>query len=150
MKAIFIFLTILLSVNACNDKSGNKGGTTTETPDDKTSLGDTIQLYYQQSAQIDASTSISFSNLKDSRCPQGLNCVQAGQAVVTIKMEQKGAEPITGELTAKGLCYGDDNACGSLKRIGDYKIRLFNVYPYPEGGVAKEAKKDYVKLMVNK
>ena len=152
MKSIFIFLTILLSVNACNENSSSNtdGGSTTETPDGTISFGDTIKLYYQESIQFDASTSVSFTELKDSRCPKDVNCIQAGQAIAKVKVEQKDAEPKIVEMTSKGMCYRDDEGCGTLKRIGGYKVKLFNIYPYPKNGVAKDLKKSYLKIMINK
>ncbi len=78
--------------------------------------------------------SVSFVELvEDSRCPIGVECIHAGNAVIRLKIAQGNGEPQTVTLeTAKE----DDKF-----DFHGYEVSLISVDPYPKAdvGVAKEA-----------
>ncbi len=78
--------------------------------------------------------SVSFVELvEDSRCPIGVECIQAGNAVIRLKLAQGNGEPQTVTLeTAKE----DDKF-----DFHGYEVSLISVDPYPKADVevAKEA-----------
>jgi hypothetical protein len=67
---------------------------------------------------------IKFVSVEDSRCPQGVNCVWAGNAKVTIKVTNRKGESKTFDLNT-------NLEVKSVKFEG-YEITLGNVTPYPK------------------
>ncbi len=74
----------------------------------------------------------------DSRCPEGVECVQAGEVTCRVAVNYHGATS-TIEITQSG------NSLLSRGTLGHYGV-FFRVEPYPEAG-QEIAKSDY-KLMM--
>lgn len=70
---------------------------------------------------------IKFVAVEDSRCPQGVNCIWAGNAKVTVKMTNRKGESKTFDLNT-------DLEIKAVKFEG-YEIKLDNVTPYPKADV---------------
>ena len=136
-------------------------------------LGIAIALFSCQSDSIDAKLSdktlkyeetltltggsLTFADIEDSRCPEGVQCFRAGEAIVTL---QTRAVPTVNETQIVKMCLGDcitvypkggfreaDTANISLDGT-KYRLILTEVNPYPN--TTKPAqKKDYnIKLKV--
>ena len=65
--------------------------------------------------------------LEDSRCPEGVSCIWAGNAKVQIKMSKSGAAAETLELNT--------NLQPRTANYQGYTITLAGVNPYPKDGV---------------
>lgn len=61
---------------------------------------------------------------EDSRCPEGVNCIQAGKVVVTLR-----ANSLTGP--AYRLTLDGADRAGNTAKIDGYTVELLKVDPYP-------------------
>ena len=105
-------------------------------------MGQAFDLGVDKSAQLNGGDlTIKFPGVKsDLRCPEGVECIQAGS--VTATFTANGTE-IT--LTKEGKQKGGVHA-----NSGGYKIEMIEVNPYPKNGVKTE-KGDYsINLKVTK
>ena len=73
--------------------------------------------------------------LSDSRCPKGVNCIVAGEAVVRISLSKAGSAREGRDLQT--------TADGAEATYGAYRIKLVAVDPYPIAD-RQTAPKDYV------
>lgn len=81
----------------------------------------------------------------DSRCPEGVTCIWAGEVSATIEVynNKKFVEEKTMVFNAKNR---DEN----LKWFEKYyqkKIKSMGVFPYPKDGVTMKPKKQFVKVI---
>lgn len=81
----------------------------------------------------------------DSRCPEGLNCVWAGEVSITIKVykDKKFIEE-------KTLTFNSKNREENNKWFENYfskKIKSVGVLPYPKDGVEVKPKNQYLKVV---
>ena len=122
-----------------------------ENHDEHTSnLGDTIDLKLNESVNFKSENlQITFESNADSRCPLGVNCIQAGKAKIALKIVKDDKDAML-NLEAKGLCQAEDGSCGSEGAALGYKVKLINVYPYPTEPKTGEDKVIYAKLIVSK
>ncbi len=113
-------------------------------------------LKYQEVLDLTGG-SLTFSDIEDSRCPEDVQCVRAGEAIVTL---QTRSAPTTNEPQIVKMCLGD---CMTLYPKGGfreadtaninlegtkYRLILTEVNPYPNTTKPVE-KKDYnIKLDV--
>jgi hypothetical protein len=103
-------------------------------------LGEETTLSVGQIANIKAEgLSLKFVKVTaDSRCPTGVECIQAGDVTCEVYVNYKGAGS-TISITQKG---GTDLTWGTL---GPYKV-MFKVQPHPEAD-KKIAESDYRMLI---
>ena len=80
--------------------------------------------------------------LEDSRCPSRVNCAEAGQARISIQVQQTGQEGVVFELNTNPPLKLD-----ALTYSG-YEIRLVALDPYPEEIDQKIALEDYAATFV--
>jgi len=94
-------------------------------------LGDQFTINFNETKTIvweDGNTTISFVEVDESRCPEGVDCIQAGYAIVTLEItSDTGTESI--QMGVYGLC-GDDCSERDISPKG-YDIQLISVDPYP-------------------
>jgi hypothetical protein len=112
-------------------------------------LGETIMIPLNQSIQV-GTEKINFlmTGVQEGRCPKGTNCIQAGQAKISMDVAIGDAVSVI-TLAAKGLCEDEAGKCGNTITTQDYTIKLFYLYPYPsEENNGKRAYK--AKIMVTK
>lgn len=76
-------------------------------------------------------------DLNDSRCPQGVKCVWAGEAAATVEVTRNGLEPQTIVLKLRA---GQEE---SAQMAAGSELRLLDVEPYPRTGMTPE-RGDYV------
>ena len=126
MKYVFL-LMICFSLLGC--KHHHDG----YLPDTETSitasLGQAFDIKVGQEATISSQQLLLkfLSVSKDSRCPQGTNCIWEGNGKVNIKLTAQGHTPVTIELnTAKSL--------PSEATYLSYKISLLDLQPHPSAG----------------
>jgi hypothetical protein len=132
---VFIFCVCVLFSN-CDQKAAQS------TSYDSFKLNEDFDLKMNQKAKLyDGDMLIHFADVtEDSRCPEGVNCIQAGKVVVKLM-----ANETTLMLTKKGKQTG-----GAEGNSGNYTIEMVEVNPYPKDGV-KIDKDDYsIKLKVTK
>ena len=70
---------------------------------------------------------IKFVAVEDSRCPQDVNCVWAGNAKVTVRVTNRRGQSKTFDLNT--------NLQGKSARFDGYEIQLGSVSPYPRSNV---------------
>jgi len=109
-------------------------------PPPATQLGDRVTLNIGQTASYEGDLKVKFLDVtEDSRCPQNVTCIWAGQVSCSLEVTTAGkTEGVT--LTQPGLT---DAAAG--RPVGAYTFR-FDVEPYPEAGKQIE-KTDYRLLL---
>jgi len=105
--------------------------------------GRPFRLRFEQSAAVE-NLVITFGSVsEDSRCPQGAQCVWAGQAKVIVYVEHNEAALFEFELVQGSMMEGDL----AEVQVGGYTIRLLDVQPSPKLGEPIAAG-DYVIEMV--
>jgi hypothetical protein len=90
-------------------------------------LGEAVTLKIDEAAKVGEEVVVTFKAVSnDSRCPQGVQCVTAGEAtvVLTAKVGEK-----TEELTVKVGAAADNKAT-----IEPFAIRILKLDPYPTEG----------------
>ncbi len=144
MKVLLYSFFIFLSVNTL-DKCNHE-----HNEENHFKLGETIDLPLNEKVSFESEKlEITFVSIADSRCPTGVNCIQAGKAKVVFKLTKDGKDEML-NLESKGLCEAEDGSCGSEGTANDYTIKLINVFPYPAEPKADDAKPVYAKLIVSK
>lgn len=91
-----------------------------------------VELKQGQHRKLDADTTIRFVAVtSDSRCPEGVNCIQAGEATVDLALTAGGAESTLTVGTAPA---------NQTASAGGYTVQLRRLLPDPppEGGVEKK------------
>lgn len=137
MKYASLLLGICLIVFSCKSESPNA------------KFGDKTLKYLQV---LDLSGgSLTFADVADSRCPEGVQCVRAGEAIVTLQTrtdtkmdESQTVQMCLGDclgLDPKGGFRQSDTARVSLDG-NNYRLILTEVNPYPETATPAQ-KKDY-------
>lgn len=81
----------------------------------------------------------------DSRCPEGVTCIWAGEVSVTIEVynNKKFVEE-------KAMVFNAKNRAENLQWFEKYyqkKIKSMGVFPYPKDGVTIQPKKQFVKII---
>ena len=103
-----------------------------------------LPLKFDQPATLELSggrtLQITWLELNDSRCAEGVICVWEGQATVLIRVAEDDQNLGEFELILRA----DDE--GEVA-VGEYAIRLVEVAPYPKEGVQTE-RTDYVATLV--
>jgi len=113
-------------------------------------FGDTFQLEIEKSIQVigqSDTVGVTISSIDDSRCLEGVNCIRAGNAKVTISLSKV-------DWTVSTLCIGgchleDDRYEGFVEQdtllytleSQEYEVILKDVLPYPkeDSNTKKEA-----------
>jgi hypothetical protein len=85
---------------------------------------------------------IKFVSVEDSRCPQDVNCVWAGNAKVTIKVTNRKGESKNFELNT--------NLQPQSVKFDNYEIKLGEVAPYPKSNTRVNANGYNAVFIVNK
>lgn len=103
------------------------------------SIGDEISLKVGEMLHLEGSDTqgFRFSSVEnDSRCPKGVNCIQAGAANILI--EEMNREPKQITIPAKG------SRSNTTFSINGAKVKVLSLDPYPENGAGKPTQEDYV------
>ncbi len=129
--ALFLLSTFAFFTN-CDQKKAQSSYDTFH-------LNEAANLAYGKMANLKGGDlSIHFLEVtEDSRCPEGTECVWAGQVKVSLKITTGGSDHNI-EMLKKGKQKG-----GVTGNVGDYTVEMIEVNPYPKDGVKTE-KKDYV------
>jgi len=87
-------------------------------------LDEGFKLAYATEQMIDGEKlTLSFTEInEDSRCPSDVQCVQAGQATITLRLTKDGAELATRTLTLPGA---------ESATYMNYTVTLLELAPYP-------------------
>lgn len=125
MRRLSFFLVILLALAfySC-DKFGTDPN-----------LNDNLLLGFGESQTIDGTTAkIGFDTLMmDSRCPIDplIYCVWAGMATIRVWVEQPGQGRISQQVSIPGFTDSTGNNYLPYVEVGNFKIRLRQLDPYP-------------------
>ncbi len=82
--------------------------------------------------------------VNDSRCPANADCIWAGEVNVGLETVNEG-EPHAGEFS---LTLGDD-AAKAVRDLGDYRLTLLAVSPYPDTTVPTHEQSYQIKLRLD-
>ncbi|MTB51679.1 hypothetical protein [Lewinella sp. W8] len=120
----FLAIGVVLLGSGCTPKSAEAVAAATATT---TTVGydSTVDLAPGESLQLEKSTS-NFTFLgvaSDNRCPKGVNCIQAGAAVVRIGLPDGGVRELTVRAGEKTL---------PRFSVKDGLVQLLALNPYPE------------------
>ncbi len=82
----------------------------------------------------------------DSRCPEGTNCIWAGEVTIIISVYNaaKLSETKTLVLSSKNL---QENLIWFQKQYPNQKIKSFSVLPYPKSDVVLDPKDYFIKII---
>ncbi len=140
LKLLFnpvVFFCLLTGV-ACNSK-------TTKMLPYQSQLNQTFDLRYGTTMALpDERMEIAFEKLTESRCPEGVNCIQAGEGIVSLVVKV-GNQSENLVLKAKGMC-NDKPECGEAKSVLNYTLTLMSLTPYPTQVL--EDKQNYTAKMI--
>lgn len=84
--------------------------------------------------------------IEDSRCPQGVTCIWAGQVVVAVEV-YKDKKLIEEQTLTFNIKERENNIKWFSKYFPDKKIKSIGVLPYPKEGVEIKPKKRYMKII---
>jgi hypothetical protein len=144
MKVLLYSFIVFLSVNGL-DKCNHE-----HTEENHFKLGENFDLPLNEKVSFESEKlEITFVSIADSRCPTGVNCIQAGKAKVAFKLTKDGKDEML-NLESKGLCEAEDGSCGSGGTAHGYTVKLINVYPYPAEPKTGGEAAVYAKLIVSK
>jgi hypothetical protein len=104
-------------------------------------LGETFVLRHNDTAVFQDLT-ISITDIQDSRCPKNIDCYWTGEVKVTVQVSSATNEE-TILLTTPPVT-GTNNA-----KVGNYKLTLLDVAPYP-GEVVSTDTPTTIKLLLEK
>lgn len=126
MEKLIYSLIISISLMSCQDSTSSV----------KPNLGEKFEIKYGESVTIQREQiSIRFNKLvEDSRCPDGVTCVWAGNAEIVIKLDDREARLNTHLRPKKA-------------NLSAYSLKLVSLNPYPEHNVDIE-KEDYTAELV--
>jgi len=82
--------------------------------------------------------------ISDSRCPEGVTCVWAGEAQIVISV-YKDKKFLLDETLTISSRQADENATVFVKYTGK-KVRQVSLLPYPKEGIPTDPKAYYLKI----
>lgn len=131
MKYLFLFSLFLVVAKGCGDKK-LEGVVVAK-------IGEEVSLKIGEALHIEGSDKAGFmfsSVENDSRCPRGLDCIQAGAA--TILIEEMNVTPKQVNIPAKM------GKSGVFFNIKGARIKVISLDPYPVSGQGGIKPEDYV------
>lgn len=130
---LFSFLTLAFSFTACNEKA--TGGSATHP---EFMLNEAFELGLGNTMQLKGTDyTITFTEVtQDSRCPEGVNCIRAGEIIFTVQTKE-GTRTLT-KQAKKELTTTLDN----------YKVTVTEVTPYPKNGVQMDRTSYAIKMTI--
>ncbi len=139
-------LVFLFTARSCDDRVKEPEG---ENGELTYALGDTLTLVKGEPLMLKAEKlNLTYTENKDNRCPTGVNCVMAGKAKVSLKVEKAPTEEVV-NLEVKGLCEDRNGACGNQAAAQGYRFRILTADPYPGSEEAKSRNaSSSIRLMV--
>ncbi len=139
-KSLFKLITVTILITWLGCSSG-----TTKLFPYQSQLNQTFDLRYGTTVGLpDEQIEISFEKLTESRCPEGINCIQAGEGIISLVVKV-GNQSENLVLKAKGLCI-DKPECGEAKSVLNYTLTLMSLKPYPTEVL--ENKQNYIAKMI--
>ena len=87
--------------------------------------------------------------VNDSRCPEGVNCIWAGEAdvVIAVYLNKKFIKDHTLKISSKNL---KENVDWFSNYFPNIKISKIDVFPSPKDGVVLNPKKYFIKISSDK
>lgn len=122
MRTFFLLTLIAFLFSACPTIPSQPSGY---------NLGESIMIGMDEYVSIpSAGIRLRLTDVKDSRCPKGTDCIRAGEAKVMLEViENDVPKEIT--LEGKGMCYKESGSCGDSASAYGKNVELLYVYPYP-------------------
>lgn len=112
-----------------------------ETPKEEIEHTIEIQLGVGESQKINDIKITFLEVIEDSRCPKDVDCVWAGQAKITILVEEKGIDPVEKELT-----FSSPSKTIYIHKSDALTIKAVRLSPYPETSLAISKRVYYLEL----
>ncbi len=113
-----------------------------------------LKIKYKETALLPPSTTLTFREVVDSRCPSDGVCIQAGNSVVNLEIKPIGSSSNQAQVIE--LCSGacattmPDTAYVNIDGIR-YQLKLLEVAPYPNFSKGFTPKEEYsVKVKLQK
>lgn len=148
MKNSFLFLFLAVGLGGCpkSNSPGQNLPTTLEIQHPK--LGEPFTLAVTRSAVFDSDTlQITLDGMvADSRCPKGVECIQAGRVDISLMFVKSGdmARRDTIGIGSGGSRFPDD-----ISQMFGRTVKLLEVSPVPEANKSIPASDYRVKIVVN-
>ena len=100
-----------------------------------------VEVPFQEERRVNGGRlAIRFNSLEgDSRCPIGVACVWEGVGVITVRVEETGAEPELLRLATTGQA--------TTVNYGAYAVKLQGLWPYPRHG-RTVSDRDYIATLL--
>lgn len=129
MRSLFLLLFICCTLAfGCHKKVAETTtgiGESTSTPAKTITFGTTEQLTIGQTCKLEKS-GVTFTFLdvvSDNRCPKGVNCMQAGEAVVMVQ--------VSGQSPQRVIVDTDPKTISRLSMEGG-NVEVLDLMPYPD------------------
>ena len=132
MKNKVLIWILVLGVAACQEVSIYKN--------------EDLKINYKETVLLPPSTTLTFREVVDSRCPSDVVCIQAGNAVVNLEIKAIGSSSTKPEVIQ--LCSGacattmPDTAYVTMDGTR-YQLTLLEVAPYPNASKGVTPKDEY-------
>ena len=107
------------------------------------------KLQFGQSYQLEDLELKFVEVLQDSRCPKNVNCVWAGEVVISIDVFENGNKINQKKLSISAKSY-IQNLLGNLFKSEGLTVSVFNVLPYPVSGKKTKLEDYYIQLDIRK
>jgi hypothetical protein len=133
MKNIFKILLLLLLVSSCCPKKV---------------INDHELIILQKSIKSEGITFVLKSIVNDSRCPEGVNCVWAGEVEAVVLVYKNNVL-----VEESNLVFSSKNNQTNIDWFMKYtskKIKSIRVLPYPKDGVKINPKEYFIKIDYSK
>jgi hypothetical protein len=129
MRELFSFALVALAVGCSTPTSATQP------------LGQQFKVKHGETVQVEGGLSVTFVRVaQDSRCPQDVQCIQAGDGVVVFELHHAGDRVETELHTAARSGKSED-------AIDGFSVALKDLEPYPVSTVATRPE-DYVATLV--
>jgi hypothetical protein len=99
---------------------------------DSQPLVETVKLKTGQARTADSGRlALTMTKFIDSRCPQGVQCVSAGSAVIDVSLSEQGSPATPIQMTLEA----SPSAPKPTYQYGTYRLEFTDLTPYPQGPV---------------
>ena len=102
--------------------------------------------FYQKIKKLKGKQLVLKRVISDSRCPEGVNCIWAGEVTVLVSV-YKNKKFIEDKTISISIPKTDENTAILSKYMpSSQKIKSVDIFPYPKKGVVLDAKSYYIRI----
>jgi hypothetical protein len=117
----------------------------TPAPSPKKGAAETVELHLDEPRVFDdGALTLTWIEVRDSRCPEGVQCVWAGEVTIVLTAAEKGDTEVPLELSPAADGGPESKATGTER----HALTLLAVEPYPKHGTSPARSSHIARLLV--